>query len=821
MKPRSSAPLPPALEIVHIAAAGTPPHNLPSQPTPLIGREAEVTRLGALLADQDNQLLTLAGPGGVGKTRLAIAAAERVLEQFPEGVWFVDLTPLADPALVVPTIAHVVGVREVAGTDLRETLTSFLRHRAGLLLLDNFEHLLTAAPDLEALLAACQDLTILVTSREPLHLRREQVIEVAPLPVPRSIPTGASLGLALDELLQVPAVALFIERAQAANADFVLCEANAASVAEVSLRLDGLPLAVELAAARSRVLSPSALLARVENSLALLRWDAPDVPSRHRTLRATLDWSYALLSPEEQLVFRRLGVFAGGFTLEAVEAVTATDDLDADLLDVLQGLVDKHLVRVLKEGGDEPRFGLLATMREYALKRLAESDEAGATRDLHLTYFQSLAEQAGRAMLTPEETAWLNRLDREIDNLRLAQDWAIARGDAETEWRLVAALALFWLLRGYLREGVERSNAAQSRAFDGEPALRARFLEGAGLLALWSRDDDRAVADFEESVAAAEAAHDRAQAVHVLGHLSYVVYAQGDVGRARSLIDEMLQLAREVDSGLDIGYAYLWRTLIAVGPHGTPRERDHLRLELDEPVARLRKVGVRRDLAELLAGRARMLVDVDPPAAFAALREALELGRGADDPLMFSIVPWLATVILSDRLPAEQIVRLSGGIATLEARSAAIGGRTHIDVFGSPQDRLVLAQAVAGARDELGEAAFAEADAAGRALCFEGLLDALLSSLDQASSSVAPVARPATRVDSLISPREREVLALVAEGRSNKAIAEVLYVAPSTVKTHVTSLLTKLEADNRAQLAAIAAQRALLPGGASSVWGAA
>jgi non-specific serine/threonine protein kinase len=820
MKPRNSAPPPPTLEIVHIASdVESPRHNLPSQPTPLIGRETEVARLSALLADHDSQLLTLAGPGGVGKTRLAIAAAERELAQLPDGVWFIDLTPLADPALVVPTIAHVVGVREVAGTDLQETLTAFLRDRVSLLLLDNFEHLLPAAPDVEALLAVCPGLTILATSREPLHLRREQVIEVSPLPVPPAIPMDTWQPAMVEDLLRVPAVALFVERAQAAHADFMVTEANAAAVAEVSLRLDGLPLAVELAAARSRVLSPSALLARVENSLALLRWDAPDVPSRHRTLRATLDWSYDLLSPAEQCVFRRLGVFAGGFTLEAVEAVVAADDLDTDLLDILQGLVDKHLVRVLEGGGDEPRFGLLATMREYALKRLTESDEAEAARDRHLTYFLSLAEQAGRAMLTPEETAWLNRLDREVDNLRLAQDWAIVCGDAETEWRLVAALALFWLLRGYLREGVARSKAARLRAFDTEPSLRSRFLEGTGLLALWSRDDDRAVADFEQSLKAAAAAHDRAQAVHVLGHLSYVVYAQGDAGRARTLIDEMLRLAHAIDSGLDIGYGYVWRVLIAIGPHGSPRERERLRSELDEPVARLREAGVHRDLAELLAGRARLLSEVDMPAAIASLREALELGRGADDPLMFSIVPWLATVILAGRLPAEQIVRLSGGLATLEARSAAIGGRTHIDVFGSPQDRLVLTQAVAAAREELGEAVFAEIDAAGKALTFEELLDAALVSLDQASAN-APETKAVGRFESLISPREREVLALVAEGRSNKVIAEALYVAPSTVKTHVASLLTKLDADNRAQLATIAAQRALIPRNAPAAWGA-
>jgi DNA-binding NarL/FixJ family response regulator len=590
-----------------------------------------------------------------------------------------------------------------------------------------------------------------------------------------------------------------------------LSSSNVEAVAELSRHLDGLPLAMELAAARTRLLEPAALLARVERSLGLLRWDSPDLPPRHRTLRATLDWSYALLSPEEQAVFRRLGVFAGGFTLEAVEAVAATEELGVEPLDALASLADKHLVRVLERApGEEPRFGPLATVREYARERLAESGEAEATRDRQLTHCLALAEQADHAMLGPDETLWLNRLDREVDNLRLAHEWATTRGDTDAEWRLVAALALFWVLRGYLREGVERMEAARSRSFDAPPVLRARFLEGAGLLALWSGDDNRAVAHFEGSLAAAQAAEAKALAAHVLGHLGYVAYAQGDVTRARALIAEMLTLARASDSGLDIGYAYVWRVLIAIGPHGSPREREQLRGELDEPVAHLRVVGVHRDLAELLAGRARLLIDVDAPAALAALREALVLGRGADDPLAFSIVPWLALVLLVEDLPVEQVARLSGGIAALEARSVAMGGRTHIAVFGAPQDRAALARAVAAARETLGEEAFTDIEAAGRALTFDALLDELVAIVEETTPTLHAPRAPDARGESVLSPREREVLALVAQGRSNKEIAETLFVAPSTIKTHVTSLLTKLGADNRAQLATIAAQRELL-----------
>jgi predicted ATPase/DNA-binding CsgD family transcriptional regulator len=791
--------------VLSVISHRPPAHRLPPQPTRLIDREDELLHLSTLLTRETGRLLTLTGPGGVGKTRLAIAAAEQVREQFPGGVWFIDLTPLADAALVVPTIARQLGVREESEQDLAAALRTTLGESNGLLLLDNLEHLLPAAAALDTLLAMCPSLTILATSRSPLQLRREQVVEVHPLPVPstqRSSWTVVSLET-------VPAIELFVDRAQAADADFALSIANVEAVAELSRRLDGLPLALELAAARTRLLAPDALLARVEHGLTLLRWDTLDLPPRHRTLRATLDWSYALLSPEEQAVFRRLGVFAGGFTYEAVAAVAARDQLAVEPLDIIAALVDKHLVRTLASSGEESRFGQLATVRDYALEQLEANTEVESTRDRHLAHYLALAEQADRAMLGPDEAAWLNRLDSEVDNLRQAHDWAIARGDLDAEWRLVAALALFWVLRGYLGEGLERSNAARSRAFDAGPVLRAHFLEGAGLLALWSGDDARAVADFEESLGAAKAAGETALAAHVLGHLGYAAYAQGNVARARALIAEMLALARAANSGLNIGYAFHWRVLIAIGPHGGPQERAQLRAELDEPVTLLREGGGHRDLAGLLAGQARLLIEVDAPAAFAALREALVLGRETGDPLMVSIVPWLALVVLAERLPVDQFARLSGGLAALQERSAAIGWRTTIDVFGAPQDRTVLEHAVSAGHVFLGEEAFTAAEATGRGLSRAAIIDEMLVALKDGEGGLAASAREASPFPfhSLISPREREVLALVATGHTNKAIAEALFVAPSTVKTHVTSLLTKLDAGNRAQLATIVAQR--------------
>ncbi len=705
--PSTSAAAPGARQAPALAAivwsAQTPArHNLPPQPTRLIGREGEIALVVDLLRRGDVRLLTLTGPGGVGKTRLALAAAEAALDAFPDGIWFVDFAPLADAGLVLPTVAATLGIREDPALEPPGALRAHLDGRSVLLILDNCEHLLSAAPAVDALIAACANLTVLTTSREPLHLRREHIVVVPPLAVAEP-PVGirdSARGVA--EIAKSPAVALFVERASAADASFALEPGNADAVSELCRRLDGLPLALELAAARTRLLDPAALAARVEHGLAVLRWDSPDLPPRQRTLRATLDGSLALLSPVEQAVFRRLGVFAGGFTLEAATVVAATNELEADPLEVLQGLVDKHLVSVPRGTGEEARFGHLRTIREYALERLTASGEAEATQDLHLTYYVALAERAERAMWGPDEEVWLDLLGREIDNLRLAHDWAITRGDAEAEGRLVAALALFWLFRGYLREGARRIAAALPRSSELAPALRARLLAAAGLIGHWS-DDDGAITHYEESLAAAKAAGDTTLAARVLGQLGTLVYAHGDVARAHALVAEELALARAADDGRLIGYAFIHRVQFAIGPHGSPREREHLLGELEEPVARLRAAEFQRGLAVLLAGRARLLVEVDAPAAAAVLREALVLARElSTDPVIISVVPWIAAVLLAKQLPAEQAARLGAGITTLEARSIELGGRSFIARSSTSQDRAVLEEAVAAAHETLG-----------------------------------------------------------------------------------------------------------------------
>jgi non-specific serine/threonine protein kinase len=652
---------------------------------------------------------------------------------------------------------------------------------------------------------------VLLTSREPLNLRREQIMQVLPLPVPESQPSTWTV----ESLQSIPAVEFFVDRAQAAGSAFHISEANVQAVGELTRRLDGLPLALELAAARTRCLEPAALLERVEQGLSFLRWMTPDLPPRHRTLRGTLDWSYALLNPEEQAVFRRLGVFAGGFTIDAVSVIARTTDLGVDPLDTLAALTDKHLVTPLDSVRSDPHFGLLMTIQEYTRERLVESDEYREFRDRHLDYYIHLVEQADGARRGPDEASWLARLDSEIDNLRHALAWAIAQGNVRAEWRLVAGLALFWEFRGDQREGAERIEAALTRVCDSDPALRARVLEGAGTLAYWAGDSERAVTRLGESLAAARGAGAHTLAARVLGKQALVEYSRGSISRAQALVSDMLTLARSLDDDRMIGYAFLYRVLFAIGPFGSPRERKHLGDALAEPMGRLRAAGAKRALALLLAGHARLLAEENGAAARVPLIEALKMAQEVNEPVVINFIPWVALVLLAGHLPAQQFACLAGGVQALATRYSTTVGRSTIDAFGSPKDHAAISRALDAARATLGEAAFASATNDGRELGFCDLLDEFMTLLADSEVTLGhhiPRTAPARRTDSLISPREREVLVLLAEGRTNKAIADALFVAPSTIKTHVTSLLTKLDAENRAHLAAIAMQQQFMAG---------
>jgi len=425
--------------------------NLPTQLTSLIGREQEVAAACALLSRPHVRLLTLTGPGGVGKTRLALQVAIDLLEDFVDGVYFVSLAPISNPDLVAPTISQTLGLWESRDRPLFEHLKTYLQGKRLLLLLDNFEQVVAAAPLLSDLLMSCPELKMLVTSRAVLRIQGENEFLIPSLALPDLKQLQDS-----ESLSQCAAVALFLQRAQAIKPDFHITKANASAIAEICVRLDGLPLAIELAAARIKLLPPQALLARLSRRLQVLTGGPLDAPVRQQTLRNTIQWSYGLLDIQEQLLFRRLSVFVGGCTLEAVESIcNALDDGDGvvPVLDAVASLIDKSLLQQMEWEEEEPRLVMLETIREYGLEALTESGEMEVTRRAHADYYLALVEEAETKLGGPEQAAWLERLEQEYDNLRAAVQWLLERQEAgysmEMALRLGGALRRFWLVRGY------------------------------------------------------------------------------------------------------------------------------------------------------------------------------------------------------------------------------------------------------------------------------------------------------------------------------------------------------------------------------------
>jgi predicted ATPase/serine/threonine protein kinase len=575
--------------------AETRPSNLPMSGSTLIGRDQELAAAKELLLRRDVRLVTVTGPGGIGKSRLALEVARDMVQHFPAGVYFVPLAGVSDPGSIAIVIAQTLGVRETGGQPQLETLKEYLQNSLSapmLLLIDNFEHMVAAAPMLAELMVVAPNLKLLVTSRQALHVYDEYEFPVLPLTLPdaKSLPP-------LEVLSQYSAISLFIQRAVAVKPDFKFNQENATAVVEICSRLDGLPLAIELAAARTKLLSPAAMRTRLASRLQLLTGGARDLPIRQQTLRQTIDWSYDLLNASEQKLFRRLSIFVGGCTLEAVESVCDTkQDLGLDVLDGMASMVDKSLVRQIEQGDGEPRFVMLETIREYGLGKMAESGEEAQTRRAHAAYCLVLAEEGAAEDTGANQKGWLDRFELEHDNFRAALEWLTETGNAEWGLRLGVGLFRFWEMREYLAEGRERLGKLLKLEASSAPTnARLRALFAAGVLAaeqgdyvvsnaaleesleiarraedkrsvavslnamaVNARDQDDLAASqalFEESLALWRDLHDGLAVARALSNLANVVKLQGDYARARSLYEEGLSIFRELGDRTGVGWA--------------------------------------------------------------------------------------------------------------------------------------------------------------------------------------------------------------------------------------------------------------------------
>jgi predicted ATPase len=579
-------------------------HNLPIQPTPFIGREKVVDNVQRQLLRQEVRLLTLTGPGGVGKTRLGLQVAAEASEQFKDGTWFVSLAPLSDPNLVIPTIAETLAIREVAGQSQLEQLQEFLREKKALLLLDNFEHLVSAAVQVAELLDVCPHLTMLVTSREALYVRaeREFPVPVLTLPDPQHLPS-------LPALSQYEAVALFIERAQAIKPDFQVTNANALAVAEICARLDGLPLAIELAAARTRLLPPQALLNRLGQRLQLLTSSVRDAPARQRTLRKTIQWSYDLLSEEEQRFFRSLSIFVNGCELSAVAAIChALGVQAAAMLDEVTSLIDKNLLQKTAEEEEEPRFTMLETIREFGLEALASSQEMDATRQAHASYYLALAEEAAPNLVGPRSAVWLKRLEREHDNLRAALAWSLEPAQTgsspDLALRFGETLREFWEVRGFYTEGRAFLEQALAQCAGASTSARAKALGAAASFADWLGDFHRAEKLWQESLNLYRELGDTRGIASSLRRLAWIVWRRGaNIAVVLQLLEESVTLLRELGDKDALAWSLYWLAE-TLSIHG---EYSRAQALYEESLALFRELGNKRGIAQCLQQSARWL----------------------------------------------------------------------------------------------------------------------------------------------------------------------------------------------------------------------
>ncbi len=796
---------------------------LPLSPMSLVGRDEEVAAARVLLLENSAPLLTLTGPGGVGKTRLGLAVARDVAAHFGDGTVFVDLAPVADPRLMPATISAALGITTGA-VSLIDAIVAHLRSRQLLLVLDNCEHLAGASGEVAAqLLAACPAVQVLATSRVPLRVRVEHVLPVSPLVVPKSGVTS------VPEVRQASAVTLFVERCRAADPAFSLTEVNAAAVAEVCMRLDGLPLAIELAAARVTVLSPESLSNVLSQRLEVLGDGPRDAPARQRTLRDTIAWSYELLGPQEQRLFRWLSVFVGGFGLEAVETVAAAAGLQGSAVARVVPLVDHNLVRREQGAAGTPRYAMLETIGEFGRERLAAHEETDAALDAQAAYVRNLAAQAGAALMDATlSSGWLARLDEERGNLRAALSQWLARGESEPALATAGALAEYWRARGDVAEVRSWCEQALALAIDlTSTSSRISSLYGACVLASQQGEYDRAYAIGDVMLNAARASGNPVSIIRAHYALCQAARRQGDAERA--VTHALAAVAQAREALLPIWLAWSL-SFLSEAPEIISVDRAQAAAE--EAFALFREQGSARGEANTLQTLTTFALDRGEVAhAASLLHQALSLRE-----------------TIGERIGTIEGLILTAGIAArggdFEGAARLIGaaaGWTGERKY-EPRGQDLLDRTVTAARANLGDARFAVLRLEGVNMSWAAALTEARQTLEANAGAPASDAlgessasrsdaqphrrtlRPARQTSSAgsvrgrtaavppnqLTQRERDVLGLLCQRLTDAEIAERLYIGTRTVEFHVANVLGKLNAANRRDATAIAARHGLV-----------
>ncbi len=785
------------LSLVKKATAQRSPHasfitNLPTQLTSFVGRASEIAKVKQSLTT--TRLLTLTGVGGCGKTRLALRVAADYAEAraFENGVYWIDLAALIDPTLVPQAIARALGLREVPDQRVMDALLNSLGAKHLLLVLDNCEHLASACARLaETLLLACPNLKILATSREPLAGNGESAWLVPSLSIPDAKQFARQLDLSAT--LQYDAIRLFVERACSILHSFTLSHENVGAVLQVCQRLDGIPLALELAAKLVNVLTVEQIAARLNDRFALLAsGNRTALIPRHQTLRAALDWSYDLLSGKERTLFQRLSVFAGEFTLDAAETICSGDGVErGEILDMLSRLVDKSLVVAQTQERLEARYHLLETIRRYSSEALETSGRSLVVRGNHALFFCALAEQTDPKLHGPDQAMWLDRLEMEHDNFRSALTWSLEH-DHEIALRLASALSWFWRQHNHFSEGRRWLDAVLTASTGIPAALRIKALTNAGLLAFTQTDDARATMLLDESLALARNQKNTWGIAWSLHGLARVANYQGAHERAANLLEESLAAFRDLGDMDGIAYSIYMQGMTA-RLQGNYEEAWKY---LQESLAISRQVGDTSLIAWVLINSGRVaFAQGDHPRALTLVQESLALCRELKTAFGTDVCLQLLAQLAGAWKRSEGAVRLLSVVASLDE---TYGFRAPL-----PSDHADIERILTTARAKLGTDAFAAMWAEGRALTLEEAVDEglrLASSLSDTKLVVSPLLNASkSNLEEPLNERELQVLHLIASGFSNHEIADQLTIALGTVKWHINNLFGKLGVHSRTQ----------------------